>query len=34
MYIGKIDFVEFLVALSTSTHGDAKQKLHLGFNLV
>lgn len=30
---GKIDFVEFLVAISTSTHGDPRQKLRLGFNL-
>lgn len=31
---GKIDFVEFLAALSSSTHGDAQQKLRMGFNLV
>ncbi len=30
---GKIDFTEFLVAISTSDKGDIKTKLHLAFNL-
>lgn len=30
---GKIDFTEFLVAISTSSSNDVKQKLHLGFKL-
>ena len=30
---GKIDFKEFLVAISASDNGDVKKKLHLAFNL-
>jgi Ca2+-binding EF-hand superfamily protein len=30
---GKIDFTEFLIAVSTSSHGNIKQKLRLGFKL-
>ena len=30
---GKIDFTEFLVAISTSDGGDVKAKLHLAFDL-
>ena len=30
---GKIDFVEFLVAISTSSSGDLRKKLSMAFNL-
>lgn len=30
---GKMDFSEFLMAISTSSQGDLKKKLHLGFKL-
>lgn len=30
---GKIDFTEFLVAISASSSNDVKQKLHMGFKL-
>ena len=30
---GKINFIEFLVAISTSDSGDIKTKLHLAFNM-
>ncbi len=30
---GKIDFTEFLIAISVSTQGDVKKKLHLAFRM-
>jgi len=30
---GKIDFTEFLIAISVSTQGDVKKKLHLAFQM-
>lgn len=30
---GKIDFTEFLIAISVSDNGDLKSKLHLAFNM-
>lgn len=30
---GKLDFVEFVIAISTSATGDARKKLRLAFNM-
>jgi len=32
-YINTLDFVEFLIAISVTSHGDIREKLNMAFNM-